>query len=111
MTQTNTPPADIRKFAMILRVAVFILGAYMQFYITRDLADGSISYSVGEVMSEERTTATLFEAILLYMSFSPIFIGLILAGVKPRLYIERPWLWKCLLATMVICYVVQGILY
>jgi len=109
MTQTNTPSANIRGFVTILRVAVFIVGVYMQFYITRDLADGSISYSVGEVMSEERTTSSLFDAILLYMAFSPIFIGLILAGVKPRLYIDKPWILKYLIATTAICYFVEGI--
>ncbi|MBI5886911.1 MAG: hypothetical protein HZB85_10080 [Deltaproteobacteria bacterium] len=111
MTQTNTPPAN-SGFITIVRVAVFILGAYMQFYITHDLlADGSISYSVGEISSEERVTSSLFDAILLYMAFSPIFIGLILAGVRPKLYVARPWILKCLIAITVVCYVMEAILY
>jgi len=95
----------------ILRLAVFILGLSMQIYLTSGLISGHISYSVGEIDPEERTTATMGEAVALYLAFSPIFIGLILVGINPRLYIDRRWLIMCLLGTAALGYLILSVFY
>jgi hypothetical protein len=68
--------------------------------ITAALLTGHITYGLEEIVGEVRvTTRTIPEAFAVWLMFSPMFLGLIIGGVAPRWYVEKPWLWKALMCT------------
>ena len=78
--------------------------------ITAELLTGHITYTLGEVVEEQVTTKTIPEAGAIWLAFGTLFIGLIILGVAPRWYVEKPWLWKVLLAAISIGYVLGSVL-
>lgn len=89
----------------LLRVLATGLGAVMLVLMTRDLLDGSITYGIGDITETRVATKSLAEAISSWMAFGSLFSGLIILGVRPRLYVERRWIWKGLITAMLIGYV------
>jgi hypothetical protein len=90
---------------LLLRFAIAALGVAMFVMITNDLLDGEISYGIGgELLVEPVTTQTLAEALAIWAAFSSLFVGLIILGLWPHLYVERRWLWKVLLTTLLVGY-------
>ncbi|MBI5236764.1 MAG: hypothetical protein HY886_11040 [Deltaproteobacteria bacterium] len=95
---------------LALRLISAGLGLIMLARITYDLMDGEITYGVGDITVETVTTKGLPEAVALWASFSAIFIGLIILGARPRLFTEKKWLWKALLAVIFAGYVLSNVL-
>lgn len=95
---------------LLLRFLTALLGGVMLLMITGDLLDGEIMYGIGNVTVEQVTTKTLAEAVSLWAAFASLFIGLIILGMQPELYVEQRWLWKVLLAIIMIGYVATNLL-
>ena len=94
---------------MLIRIAALLSGAVVLFMITGDLMDGEISYGLGE--PEEQVTSNSFaEAFSIWSAFSALCGGLIIFGIKPEIYVERPLLLKVLVAIIFTGYVAGGVL-
>ena len=94
---------------MPIRIAAALSGVVVLVMITDDLMDGEISYGLGEI--EERVTSNSFaEAFSLWSAFSALCCGLIIFGIKPEIYVERPLLLKVLLAIIFTGYVAGSVL-
>jgi hypothetical protein len=96
---------------LLLRFATAIVGAVFLCRITAALLDGHITYSLGDIIGEERvTTKTLPEAFAIWLTFSLLFAGLIIGGVAPRWYVEKPWLGKVLVGVVFVGYALSSLL-
>jgi hypothetical protein len=95
---------------VLLRSLIAGLGAVMLAWITSDLLAGQITYGVGDITERRVTPRTLAEAVSIWAAFASPFGGLLILGIRPQLYVERAWVWKALLATLVIGYVAASLL-
>jgi hypothetical protein len=96
---------------LLLRLAAAIVGVVLFCQITAALLDGHITYSRVDIIDEERvTTKTLPEACAIWLTFSPIFVGLIIGGLVPQWYVEKPWLGKVLVGVACVGYVLSSLL-
>jgi hypothetical protein len=94
----------------LLRIALVVLGSVFFVKITSGLVQGHITYTLGEVVEEQVTTKTFAETFAIWLAFGSLFFAIILAGVRPRLYAEKSWLWKVLLVLGFSGYVLSSIL-
>ena len=78
--------------------------------ITVALLTGHITYTLDDISEEYVTTKTIPEAFAIWLAFGALFVGLIIVGVAPRWYVEKPWLWKVLLAAICVGYVLGSVL-
>lgn len=93
---------------MPIRIAAALSGAVVLAMITGDLLDGEISYGLGE--PEEQVTSNSFaEAFSIWIAFSALCCGLIIFGIKPEIYVERPLSLKILVAIIFIGYVAGSV--
>lgn len=89
----------------VIRFIVAALGAVLLVKLTKGLLAGEISYGIGgELIYEQVKTQSLAEAWAIWLAFGSLFTGLIVLGVKPRLFVERSWVWKLLLTAMLAGY-------
>lgn len=95
---------------LLLRVAASVVGSVFLLKITAELLEGHITYSVGEISEEQVTTKTIPEALSVWLAFGALFVGLIIVGVAPRWYVDKPWLWKVLLTVIFVGYVLSSLL-
>lgn len=50
----------------------------------------------GEIDEIKRTTSGSLETMLVYLTFSPLSLGMMIGGLTPGLYLRHAWLWKAL---------------
>jgi len=96
---------------LLLRVAAVVVGAVALFQLTAALFEGQITYSIQDISAERVTTKTLPEAFSIWLAFGTLCVGLILVGVAPHWYIDKPWLWKVLASVIGVGYVLSSLLH
>lgn len=94
----------------LLRIALVILGLVFFVKITSGLIQGHITYALGEIAEERVTTKTFAETFAIWLAFGSLFLAMILAGAQPRLFAEKPWLWKVFLILVFSGYVLGNVL-
>lgn len=95
---------------VFFRFVLFGLGAFFLVQLTFALFTGQITYSVGDVDDTQVVTKSFLEAFAIWLTFGTLCMGLIIAGAKPHLYKEKPWLWKVLGALIFGGYVLANLL-
>lgn len=81
-------------------------------WITADiLADGKLDYAIDNGFEDMPvSTRTLPEALAVWATFGSLFSGLVILGIRPRLFMENKWIWGGLLAILIAGYVTAGLL-
>jgi hypothetical protein len=98
---------------VLLRFTAVVVGVVLLCQITADLLDGHITYGLrdtDDIFTERVTTKTIPEALSIWLAFSALFVGLIIFGVAPRWFVEKPWLWKVLVAVIFVGYTLGSLL-
>jgi hypothetical protein len=96
---------------VFLRILAAGLGTTFFLILTVQLIKGEISYSVGEI--DERTVSVKSPGGLAtaYITWGSFFLGLMLAGYKPGLYVNYRWLMPLLLGLIFAGYIVLSVFY
>lgn len=94
---------------IVLRAVLFGIGVIFLSKLTLALLSGQITYTIGDVDPETVVTKTIFEAFAIWLTFGSMFAGMMIAGAKPQLYTEKPWLWKVLLALAFSGYILSSV--
>ena len=99
-----------RNLVVMVRIIAVVLGVVFLASITCQLIHGHITYSIGEVATEQVTTRTIGEALSIWVAFAFLFLAIILAGAAPQMYVKIPWLWKAFLSLIFCGYLLGSIL-
>jgi hypothetical protein len=96
-----------------LRIVAAVVGTVSLCLITLDLLDGHLTYGLrdtDEIYTKQVTTQTIPEALSIWSAFAALFVGLIVLGVAPRWFVEKPLLWKALVAVILVGYTLGNLL-
>lgn len=94
--------------ALLLRLVAITVSVYLMGDLVRQFIAGSISMGVGEFYDPIVVTS-LFGRTLAVLMWAPFIGGIVIAGVRPRLFRNHRWLLPSFLGAIFIVYLVFSI--